>query len=367
MISYKVKAVIAKNLGTDDFALEEFESTYSNEDNPIKARREAFDYYDSIIDIIGEGKDDFEVIENHIKKLRPPEVWKYATKDLFAKAYDIGISVLLIVHEDEGNDFDEEDFELMILGNKAHFDELTVALNLEIEMGIYQKNNWDDEGWTCQIKYWDWEVDNIEQHTVLWTPFDFWEYHNPSNTIDISKENNSLEKSIIEQIIESGENRNVEFKSTLRYCLKTNEVKDYIEHSVTKTILAFANSFGGVLLIGVTDDGKILGLENDIDSFKDKSKDSFLKHFGNLLKSHFTKPIDALLHYDIEEADSKLIFKINVRPSDQPRFLKTKLKGKEFYIRRPASSESLDVEETAEYILSHWGRSDNNDDTTKHG
>ena len=37
MISYKIKAKLAKNVGTDDFSLEEFEKTFINEKNPINS------------------------------------------------------------------------------------------------------------------------------------------------------------------------------------------------------------------------------------------------------------------------------------------------------------------------------------------
>ena len=55
MITYKVKARLAKDVGTDKFTLEEFERAFIHKE-PIQSRKGAVAYYNSIIDIIGEGE-----------------------------------------------------------------------------------------------------------------------------------------------------------------------------------------------------------------------------------------------------------------------------------------------------------------------
>jgi ATP-dependent DNA helicase RecG len=54
----------------------------------------------------------------------------------------------------------------------------------------------------------------------------------------------------LEKLIAQGENRAVEFKSA--------QVR---QESIAKEIVAFANSQGGVLLLGVEDNGEITGVE----------------------------------------------------------------------------------------------------------
>ena len=71
-------------------------------------------------------------------------------------------------------------------------------------------------------------------------------------------------------LIAQGESNTLEFKSTLRYCLRQKSPQKYVEHAVMKTIAAYLNSEGGVLLIGVDDNGIILGLENDFATFSKK-------------------------------------------------------------------------------------------------
>jgi GTPase len=60
-----------------------------------------------------------------------------------------------------------------------------------------------------------------------------------------------------------GETNAVEFKSTLRTNLHTGLVDDKIQVSALKTIAGFMNAKGGTLLVGVADDGEVLGLTSD--------------------------------------------------------------------------------------------------------
>src|SRR5206468_507726 len=67
-----------------------------------------------------------------------------------------------------------------------------------------------------------------------------------------------------EELIKRGESKTLEFKSTLRWNLKENRQDDKgVTHAVLKTIAAFLNTEGGDLLIGVADDGLIVGIERD--------------------------------------------------------------------------------------------------------
>ena len=77
----------------------------------------------------------------------------------------------------------------------------------------------------------------------------------------------------------------------MRYCLRERKNPcPYVEkHSILKTINAFQNSAGGTLIIGVEDDGNILGLEDDYNSFNNKGRDGFLLHFDNIIIKNLGK------------------------------------------------------------------------------
>ena len=55
----------------------------------------------------------------------------------------------------------------------------------------------------------------------------------------------------------------MEFKHTLRANLHTGEKDPRIELSVVRTVAAFVNSNGGILIIGAADDGDPVGIESD--------------------------------------------------------------------------------------------------------
>ena len=74
------------------------------------------------------------------------------------------------------------------------------------------------------------------------------------------------QKEDIQRLIRDGESNRLEFKSTLRTNLETGETDKRMEKAVLKTIVAFLNTDGGNLLIGVDDDGDIIGA--DIQSFE---------------------------------------------------------------------------------------------------
>ena len=61
-----------------------------------------------------------------------------------------------------------------------------------------------------------------------------------------------IEHDRLNQILKQGENSAVEFKEG-----------DVRPESLAKEIVSFANSYGGVILIGVADDGSIRGVDSD--------------------------------------------------------------------------------------------------------
>lgn len=167
------------------------------------------------------------------------------------------------------------------------------------------------------------------------------------------------EKTTIEDFIRKGETKNIEFKSSLRFCLKTSKAEKYVEHSAIKNICAFLNSNGGKLIIGLADDGEILGLENtDFKTFKDDDKkDAFLKHLDNLISKYFGNDLSLNLAVEFEQIESKIVCEIDVLPNNiGPIFLKNPEKNntEEFYIRRNVSAVTLNMDEFYKYSKERW-------------
>ena len=163
----------------------------------------------------------------------------------------------------------------------------------------------------------------------------------------------------IKQLLASGESKTVEFKSTLRYCLRENKPQKYVEHSAIKNLAAFLNSEGGTLFIGVDDDGNILGLENtDFASFKgDNKKDEFIKHFDNLIQNYFGNNMVHKFNVEFEVIEGKTIALIHIKDKATAPVIITnpeKNNQEEFYVRRNASAIGLTMYEMLNYSKENW-------------
>jgi len=152
-------------------------------------------------------------------------------------------------------------------------------------------------------------------------------------------------------LIKKGEGRELEFKSTLRKNLHTNELDKKIEHSVLKTINAYLNSDGGTLLVGISDNGEIMGLGHD--EFPDHDKLNL--YFTNLIKQHIGSEYLPFIKYDIFKVRDKHVLKIDCEASDKHVFLKLG-QDEEFYIRNGASSAKLSGSALIDYINNKFGK-----------
>ena len=156
-----------------------------------------------------------------------------------------------------------------------------------------------------------------------------------------------------EEIIKTGENEMTEFKSSLRWDYRQNVINKIMEYSCLKTIAGFLNFNGGTLIIGVEDGGRILSLNKDYESLGKSNRDGFELHLTNNINDAFGKEFRSYIHISFEDTKNGEICLVRVDPSKSPVFMKNN--GlKEFYTRSGNSTQALDVEETTEYIKSHW-------------
>jgi hypothetical protein len=157
-----------------------------------------------------------------------------------------------------------------------------------------------------------------------------------------------------QEIISQGENNFVEFKSSLRWDYKENQVNKVLEHVVAKTISGFLNAEGGTLLIGVDDDGNILGLEKDYATLgKKQNRDGFLLHIVQVINNYLGKEFNQYISIKIERVEEKDICIVEVSDSGTPAFIQYQGK-EEFYIRASASTQPMGMKEANEYINLHW-------------
>lgn len=157
-----------------------------------------------------------------------------------------------------------------------------------------------------------------------------------------------------DELILGGENDSVEFKSTLRYDMRNRVVNKKLEYAVCKTIVAFLNTQGGNLLIGVDDNQNILGLENDFSILKKPDIDGFELQLIEIIKQYIGAAyISSHLKITFPAHNGKNICLIKVSKSGEPVF--TQFEGKEdFFIRAGCSSQPLSRAEQSKYENNHW-------------
>lgn len=153
------------------------------------------------------------------------------------------------------------------------------------------------------------------------------------------------------ELISTGENSVIEFKSTLSYDIVASKASEIMTKQCLKTIVAFLNSGGGSLLIGIDDSKNIIGLEFDYDMLGNKtdSKDAFENKLRDLISSQIGKiyASSEKIKIRFESSEGKDICIVDVVKSREPAFL---FSTKEYYIRTGNSSRQLNVEEFYKWV-----------------
>ncbi len=164
----------------------------------------------------------------------------------------------------------------------------------------------------------------------------------------------------VDEIIANGEDEYHEFKQTLRWDVKESKVSKILEEVVLKTIAAFNNKEGGMLIIGASDDGEVIGLEDDYNSLKEGDKDKFELHLRNLLNNAYGKEFTANnLSITFPKIHDEEICIIEILKGTKPLYTtmtdNSGQKKEKFYIRSGNSSQELNsLAEITSYIKNHF-------------
>ena len=150
-------------------------------------------------------------------------------------------------------------------------------------------------------------------------------------------------------LIEEGENEFVEFKSTLRYNLFTKKFDKEIEHAALKTVAAFLNTSGGILILGVDDKKQILGLKDD--NFKDD--DHMMLHLTKLIQERIGIQHARFIKSNVESSNGKKVMRVDVKPASSPAYL-THINDEIFYVRTGPATSQMRVSKIYDYIQTRF-------------
>ena len=125
---------------------------------------------------------------------------------------------------------------------------------------------------------------------------------NPNSALSILDDANRLlgqlnlvsETDKIIDLINKGESKILEFKSSFRQNLKAGKFDLKMTYVIMKTINAMLNTLGGKLLIGVDDNGEIIGIEHDKYQNDDKYNLAVKQSIENYMSKTIASKIDIL-------------------------------------------------------------------------
>jgi len=129
--------------------------------------------------------------------------------------------------------------------------------------------------------------------------------------------------------------------------------KEPVRERFATAICSFGNDRGGFLYLGVNSSGEVVGLEKDkrVGNFSDYD-DDFANHIRDTLGKFIDNKVFIInkLQIKFTKRNDNTICIIQILPSSEPLFLKTK-NGKEFHVRGPSPrAEHLEGSEMIEYI-----------------
>jgi len=156
----------------------------------------------------------------------------------------------------------------------------------------------------------------------------------------------------VSELIKNGETGSVEFKSSFIWDYKRKQPNKLMSRIIARTVSCFMNSNGGIILVGVSNDKKILGLDKDLAQLN-SSLDNLELHFTNIINKYLGKISRPQVSVKFETINEKTLAIIQVRKSPRPVYLKYEGKT-EFFIRSGNSCQPLDISEAHLYIEDNW-------------
>ncbi|MCF7970372.1 MAG: ATP-binding protein [Methylococcaceae bacterium] len=160
----------------------------------------------------------------------------------------------------------------------------------------------------------------------------------------------------LQALILQGENALLEFKSSFRWDLEQDRVNRALETVILKTLAGYLNSsHGGTLLIGVADNGEIIGLEKDYQSLKRPDQDGYEQAIMTAISTNLGADLCQFVKVLFHVVEGKHVCRLIVLASSRPVFL-TQNNTPKFYLRTGGGTRDLNIQEAVEFIAHRWKR-----------
>ena len=159
----------------------------------------------------------------------------------------------------------------------------------------------------------------------------------------------------IETLIAQGESAILEFKSSFRWDLRENKLNRALEAVVLKTLAGYMNGNGGTLLIGVADDGSVVGLDHDYKTLKKQDRDGFEQAVMTAVAVKLGGDACHAVQIVFHMVHEKEVCRVMIAPMRRPVYIKEGDSPK-LYVRTGALTRELNVQEAIDYTTSRWSK-----------
>ena len=107
---------------------------------------------------------------------------------------------------------------------------------------------------------------------------------------------------------------------------ETIELKEIVTEKIKKEIIAFANSDGGIIYVGISDNGEIVGVE---------SPDEVIQQISNMVRNSIKPDVSMFINFETKKTDKGDIVEVKVqRGTGRPYYLTAKgLRPEGVYVR----------------------------------
>lgn len=157
------------------------------------------------------------------------------------------------------------------------------------------------------------------------------------------------------ELLAEGESSRREYKSSAFFSHKNAHLNPEVlfEASVLKPVAGFLNANGGTLLIGVDDDGKILGIQADL-ALKSWDLEKYVRTITSRIGSALGVQAAALTSITTEKFKEGTVCAIEIFPSGDPVYLNSKKYSNAFFVRVNNSTRELLGPDMVSYINRRW-------------
>jgi len=167
-----------------------------------------------------------------------------------------------------------------------------------------------------------------------------------------SKTDSSVESALknIDAMIAAGEGLTIEFKSSARWDYREQKSNKALEIVVAKTIAGFLNAEGGLLVLGVDNTGKTLGLEHDFKTLtKYPDRDGYEQFLINLVSKTLGKVAASFLKIKFCTREGRDVCVVHAQSSHRPIFVDDQPQP-HFYLRSGNTTQELSGQDQVDYI-----------------